>query len=170
MKPGCKTLTREKKYSDFTYAENNTETMNSVRDIVNSKLKGDELVKQWKIKHDGEVRAKNKAKQREMWEKQWGDYLTPHRKIKRFRNKLNHLHGLQHHGNINIHKATVNHQVRTQCIRNHDSTKNHDNMVRSRHPKRGTRQHTCIRRKTRRTKPVLEHHRVILFHVQNTQN
>ena len=77
VKPGCKTLTRETKYSDFIYAENNAETMNSARDIVNSKMKGDELIKQWKTQHDGEVRAKNKAKQREIWEKRWGEYLTP---------------------------------------------------------------------------------------------
>ena len=53
MKPGCKTLTRETKFSDFTFAENDAETMNSARDIVNSKMKADELVKQWKIKHNG---------------------------------------------------------------------------------------------------------------------
>ena len=41
IKPGCKTLTRETKYSDFIYAENNTETMNSARDIVNSKTNRD---------------------------------------------------------------------------------------------------------------------------------
>ena len=64
VKPGCKTLTRETKLS-----ENNAKTINSVKDIVNSKMKGEELVKQWKIEHDGEVRAKNKAKQREISEK-----------------------------------------------------------------------------------------------------
>ena len=69
MKPGCKTLTRETKLSDFIYAENDAELMTSARDIMNSKMKGDELFKQWKIKHNGEVRAKNKAKQREIWEK-----------------------------------------------------------------------------------------------------
>ena len=73
-----KTLTRETKYSHFIYAEKDAETMNSARDIVNSTMKGDELIKQWKIKHDGEIRAKNKAKQRETWEKWWGEYLTPH--------------------------------------------------------------------------------------------
>ena len=82
VKPGCKTLTTETKYSDFIYTENNAETMNSARDIVNSKMKGDELVKQWKIKHDGEIRAKNKAKQREIWGKWWGEYLMPHREPK----------------------------------------------------------------------------------------
>ena len=82
MKPGCKTLTTETKYSDFIYTENNAETMNSARDIVNSKMKRDELVKQWKIKHDREIRAKNKAKQREIWEKWWGEYLMPHREPK----------------------------------------------------------------------------------------
>ena len=82
IKPGCKTLTRETKYSDFVYAENNAETMNSARDIINSKMNRDEHVKQWKIKHDREVRAKNKAKQREVWEKWWGEFLTPHREPK----------------------------------------------------------------------------------------
>ena len=82
VKPGCKTLTRETNFSDFTYAENDAETMNSARDIVNSKMNGDKLVKQWTIKHDGEVRAKNKAKQRERWENQWGEFLTPHREPK----------------------------------------------------------------------------------------
>ena len=52
VKPGCKTLTRETKYSGFIYTENDAETMNSARDIVNSKMKGDKLVKQWKTKHD----------------------------------------------------------------------------------------------------------------------
>ena len=58
------------------------ETMNSARDIINSKVNRDELVKQWKIKHDGEIRAKNKAKQREIWEKQWGEFPTLHRESK----------------------------------------------------------------------------------------
>ena len=78
-KPGCKTLTRETKFSDFTYAEDDAETMNSARDIINSKMNGDELVKQWKTNHDGEIRAKNQAKQREIWGKWWGEFLTPHR-------------------------------------------------------------------------------------------
>ena len=59
VKPGCKTLTRETKYADFIYTKGDAETMNSARDIVNSKTKGDKLVKQWRLKHDGEVRAKN---------------------------------------------------------------------------------------------------------------
>ena len=69
IKPGCKTLTRETKFSDFTYAEDDAEIMNSARDIINSKMNGDKLVKQWKTNDDGEIRAKNKAKQREIWEK-----------------------------------------------------------------------------------------------------
>ena len=63
VKPGCKTLTRETTYSDFIYAGNNTETMNSARHIANSKMKGDKFIKQWKNKHN-EIRAKNKSKQR----------------------------------------------------------------------------------------------------------
>ena len=41
VKPGCKTLTRETKLSDFVYAENNAETMNAARDIINSKMNRD---------------------------------------------------------------------------------------------------------------------------------
>ena len=45
IKPGCKTLTRETKLSDFVYAENAGETMNAARDIINSKMKKDDLIK-----------------------------------------------------------------------------------------------------------------------------
>ena len=79
VKPGCKTLTRETTYSYFITAGNNTETMNSTRDIANSKMTGGEFIKQWRNKHDDEIRAKNKSKQRELLEKWWGEYLTPSR-------------------------------------------------------------------------------------------
>ena len=79
IKPGCKTLTRETTYSDFITTGHNAETMNSARDIANSKMKGDKFIKQWRNKHDNEIRAKNKIKQRELWEKWWGEYLTPPR-------------------------------------------------------------------------------------------
>ena len=86
IKPGCKTLTREMKLSDFVYAENDAEndaeTMNAARDVINSKMNRDKLIKQWKTNHDGEIRAKNKAKQREIWGKWWGEFLTPHREQK----------------------------------------------------------------------------------------
>ena len=39
VKPGCKTLTRDTEYTDFIYAKGDAETMNSARDIVNSKQK-----------------------------------------------------------------------------------------------------------------------------------
>ena len=90
VKPGCKTLTRETKLSDFINAENDGETMNAARDMINSKMHKDKLIKQWRTTHDEEIRAKNKAKQREIWEKWWGEFLTR----KGPRNKLNHLHGI----------------------------------------------------------------------------
>ena len=46
VKPGCKTLTQETKYADFIYAKGYKETMNSARDIVNSKTRAEDLVKQ----------------------------------------------------------------------------------------------------------------------------
>ena len=85
MKLGCKTLTRETEYTDFIYTKGDAETINSARDIVNSKTKGDKLVKQWRLKHDREVRAKNKAKQREIWEKWWENtsHHTENQKIQK---------------------------------------------------------------------------------------
>ena len=82
MKPGCKTLTRETTYSDFITTGHDVETMNSARDIANSKVKADKFIKQWRNKHDDKIRAKNKSKQKELWEKQKGEYLTPHREPK----------------------------------------------------------------------------------------
>ena len=82
VKPGCKTLTRETKLSDFIYAEKDGETMNAARDVINSKMNKDELTKQWRTIHDEEIRAKNQAKQGEIWEKWWGEFLTPHREQK----------------------------------------------------------------------------------------
>ena len=79
VKPGCKTLTRETVFSDFLTAGNDTETMNSARDIVNTKMPAGEFIKQWRNKHDDETRAKNKSKQRELLEKHWVEYLTPSR-------------------------------------------------------------------------------------------
>ena len=79
VKPGCKTLPRETTYSDFITAGHDTETMNSARDIANFKMTGGEFIKQWRNKHDDEIRAKNKSKQKELWEKWWGEYLTPSR-------------------------------------------------------------------------------------------
>ena len=79
VKPGCKTLTRETVFSDFLTAGNDTETMNSARDIVNTKMPAGKFIKQWRNKHDDETRAKNKSKQRELLEKQWREYLTPSR-------------------------------------------------------------------------------------------
>ena len=79
VKLGCKTLTRETVFSDFQTAGNDTETMNSARDIVNTKMPACEFIKQWKNKHDDETKFRNKNKQRELLEKQWGEYLTPSR-------------------------------------------------------------------------------------------
>ena len=66
VKPACKTLTRETVFSDFLTAGNDTETMNSARDIVNTKIPADEFIKQGKNKHDDKTRIQNKNKQREL--------------------------------------------------------------------------------------------------------
>ena len=82
VKLGCKTLTKETVFSDFLTAGNDTETMNSARDIANTKMPGGEFIKQWRSKHDNEIRAKNRSKQRELLEKQWGEYFTSSREPK----------------------------------------------------------------------------------------
>ena len=79
MRPGCKTLTTEPVFSDFITAGHDTETMNSARDIMNTKMPADKFIKQWKNKNDNETRIRNKNKQRELLEKWWGEYLTPSR-------------------------------------------------------------------------------------------
>ena len=79
VKSGFKTLTKETTYSDFITAGNDTETMNLARDIANTKMTGGEFIKQWRNKHDDEIRARNKSKQRELLEKWWGEYVTPSR-------------------------------------------------------------------------------------------
>ena len=79
VRPGCKTLTRKTVFSDFQTAGTDTETMNSARDIVNTKMPADKFIKQWKNKHDNETRIRNKNKQRELLEKWWEEYLTPSR-------------------------------------------------------------------------------------------
>ena len=52
VKLGCKTLTGETVFSDFITAGHNTDTMNSARDIANTKMPADIFIKQWKNKHD----------------------------------------------------------------------------------------------------------------------
>ena len=79
VRPGCKILTKETVFSDFITAGHDTETMNSARDIADTKMPADEFIKQWKNKHDGKTRIRNKNKQRELLEKWWGEYLTPSR-------------------------------------------------------------------------------------------
>ena len=79
VRPGCKTLTNEMVFSDFITAGHDTETMNSAKDIVNTKLPADAFITQWKNKQGDETRIRNKSKQRELLEKQWGEYFTPSR-------------------------------------------------------------------------------------------
>ena len=79
VKPSCETLTRETVFSDFITVGHDTGTMDSARDIVNTKMPVEEFVKQWRNQHDNETRNRNKSKQRELLEKRWGEYLTPSR-------------------------------------------------------------------------------------------
>ena len=53
--------------------------MDSARDIVNTKMPADEIIKQWRNQHNNEIRSRNKIKQKELLEKRWGEYLTPPR-------------------------------------------------------------------------------------------
>ena len=46
VRPGCKKLTKETVFSDFITAGHDTETMNSARDIANTKMPADKFIKQ----------------------------------------------------------------------------------------------------------------------------
>ena len=166
VKPGCKTLTRETKLSDFVYTENNAETMNAARDVINSKMNRDKLIKQWKTNHDREIRMKNKAKQREIWEKWWGEFFTPHSKQKDPETSSTISMGYNTMATSTYTKKPRITKYEPNVSEIITAQKNHDNTVQSRYPKRSTRQHTDIRQKTRRTEPVLEYNRIILHHVQ----
>ena len=50
--------------------------MDSARDIVNTKMSVDKIVKQWRNQHNNEIRSRNKSKQRELFKKRWGKYLA----------------------------------------------------------------------------------------------
>ena len=79
VKPSCKILSGDTVFSDFQTAAKDTTTMDSAKDIVNTKMSADEIVTQWRNQHDNEIRSRNKSKQRELFKKRWGEYLTPPR-------------------------------------------------------------------------------------------
>ena len=64
IKPSCKLLSGETVFTDFTTAGEDITTMESARDIVNTKMPADKFVKQWRNQHDNEIRTKNKMKQK----------------------------------------------------------------------------------------------------------
>ena len=82
VKPSCKILSGETIFTDFTTAANDTTTMDSARDIVNTKMPEDEIVKQWRNQHNNKIRSRNKIKQKELLEKRWGEYVAPPRDLK----------------------------------------------------------------------------------------
>ena len=79
VKPSCKILSGDTAFSDFQTAAKDTTTMDSARDIVNTKMSADEILKQWRNQHNNKIRSRNKSKQRELFEKRWGEYLAPPR-------------------------------------------------------------------------------------------
>ena len=52
VKPSCKILSGDTVFSDFQTAAKDTTTMDLARDIVNTKMSVDEIVKQWRNQHD----------------------------------------------------------------------------------------------------------------------
>ena len=82
VKPSRKILSGDTVFSDFQTAAEDTTTMDLARDIVNTKMSVDKIVKQWRNQHDNEIRSRNKSKQRELFEKKWGEYLAPPRHTK----------------------------------------------------------------------------------------
>ena len=82
VKPSCKILSEDTVFSDFQTAAKDTTTMDLARDIVNTKMSVDGIVKQWRNQHNNEIRSRNKSKQRELFEKRWGEYLAPPRNLK----------------------------------------------------------------------------------------
>ena len=72
VKPSCKILSGDTIFSDFQTAAEDTTTMDLARDIVNTKMSADEIIKQWRNQYNNEIRSRNKSKQRELFEKKVG--------------------------------------------------------------------------------------------------
>ena len=69
MKPSCKILSGDTVFSDFTTAAKDTTTMDLARDLVNTEMSVDEIIKQWRNQHDNKIRSRNKSKQRKLFRK-----------------------------------------------------------------------------------------------------
>ena len=82
VKPSCKILSGDTVFSDFQTAAEDTTAMDLAKDIVNTKMSVEEIIKQWRNQYNNEIRTRNKSKRRELFEKRWGEYLTPPRHLK----------------------------------------------------------------------------------------
>ena len=77
VKPNCKILSGETVFSYFQTEVEDMTTMDLARDILNTKMSADKIIKQWRNQHTNKIRSRNKSKQRELLKKRWGEYLTP---------------------------------------------------------------------------------------------
>ena len=77
MKPSCKILSGDTVFSDFQTSAEDTTTMDSARDRVNTKMSVDKIVKQWRNQHNNEIRSRNKSKQGN-YSKKGGENISHH--------------------------------------------------------------------------------------------
>ena len=77
IKPTCKKIQNDTKFTDFITGSDDETTMNVARNMVNTKIPAEEFVKEWKEQYDNMVRNKNKLRHREYMEKRWGEALLP---------------------------------------------------------------------------------------------
>ena len=82
VKPSCKLLPGETIFTDFTTAAEDVTMMDVARDIINTQMPANKIVKQWRNQHDNKIRSRKKMKQKEYLEKRWGGYLLPPRNPK----------------------------------------------------------------------------------------
>ena len=77
VKPSCKILSGDTVFSNFQTAAKDTTTMDLAKDIVNTKMSVNKIVKQWRNQHDNKIRSRNKSKQRN-YLKKGGENISHH--------------------------------------------------------------------------------------------
>ena len=69
IKPICKKLSNDTIFTNFTTAADNETTMNTIRNLVNTRTPAEEFIKEWKEQYDNMVRNKNRLRHRDYMEK-----------------------------------------------------------------------------------------------------
>ena len=165
VKPSCKLPSEVIVFTDFITAAGDEATMDSAKNIVDTKVPADKFLKDWKSQHDNIIRNKNKMKQREYLEKRWGGYLLPPSREQKdpktssdilFGSNTTETSTYQKQQQITNYKPNISEII---TIQRPPITRYRADFG----------QHLSIWRQAGRAKPISEHNRIMLHDVESTQ-